>query len=434
MRSAQWAIGLGSAIAANAAFAADIPVKVVAAPPPAAAVWELTINSEARYYSWHSTRGFPTTPTLVPQTGAPARGTQVYVPFAFQLVGRPVDDFKVELLARSGYVSARQSIGAVSGEAAGALDSVLSSTVTYLGVPGVQPFASFNLNLPTGKTLLPGSNALARGDADLVDIPAFGEGLNVGGTLGLNVPVTTSLVVTASAGFTDRGAFDREAFFTPGIGAAGMTRLDPGDVLTLYGGFGWRIGALTIQGSGTFTTETETTYDGRPAYRSGSRYTATGVLAYVLTETLSSTVTASFSHYEKNDVRRPFPPPLDVPLAREAFNSNSNVTKVNFDATYKSGAFELGPLASFLYRDRNGWDPTTFQFVPAKTTWSAGGSARYAITREVTLTARAEHRWTRENESPDKIFAPFVTPVPGSGVPIVDSRGWTVSLGAIARL
>ena len=89
-------------------------------------------------------------------------------------------------------------------------DTVASGTITYLGLTGLQPFASLNLNLPTGRAALFGSSANARMDGDLVEIGSFGEGLNVGPTVGFNLPVNNTLMLTGSVGYTRRGSFERE--------------------------------------------------------------------------------------------------------------------------------------------------------------------------------------------------------------------------------
>ena len=105
-------VGLSAAIAAmSSAYAADMPVKASPPAPVAASSWDFTVNQDVRYFSWSSTpRGFPT--SLAPG----GHGTEVYAPLAFQAVGRPADDLKLEVLTRGGYVSAHQSVGGSSGQ------------------------------------------------------------------------------------------------------------------------------------------------------------------------------------------------------------------------------------------------------------------------------------------------------------------------------
>ena len=84
----------------------------------------------------------------------------------------------------------------------------------------------------------------------------------------------------------------------------------------------------------------------------------------------------------------------------ERFNSNSNVYRVGLQHLFPVEQFQIGPTVSFLYRDHNGHNSTTLQFVPQKTRWAAGMLGQYALNTTVTLNARVEHVWTRENESP----------------------------------
>ncbi len=55
-------------------------------------------------------------------------------------------------------------------------DTVASGTLTYLGWQGVQPFASLNANLPTGRATLFGPAANARMDPDLSISPHLAKG------------------------------------------------------------------------------------------------------------------------------------------------------------------------------------------------------------------------------------------------------------------
>ena len=84
-------------------------------------VWETTFNTDARYFSWTSSRGFPATTTTSASGGS---GSQLYVPTAIGLNGRPNDDWKLEFLARSGVFWSRQSSAGMTGEASGTVGSL----------------------------------------------------------------------------------------------------------------------------------------------------------------------------------------------------------------------------------------------------------------------------------------------------------------------
>ena len=68
----------------------------------------------------------------------------------------------------------------------------------------------------------------------------------------------------------------------------------------------------------------------------------------------------------------------------ERLNSNSNVYRVGLQHLFPIDQFQIGPVASFLYRDHNGYNSTTLQFVPQKTRWTAGMLAQYAPNATVT--------------------------------------------------
>ena len=192
------------------AFAADLITK---APPLAPAPpWTTTFDTEVRYSSWERTEG------NVP--GRPnQKGTQVYVPISLSTVGLVAKDWRVELFARGGYVSTDRSAQAFSplfttvpfatGTSRTTTDTIMTGTVTYLGIDGVQPYYSLNLNLPTGQTVLRNFSGIARTDPDLVDVGTFGEGFNNAHTLGLNIPITTNTVFTINGGYTSKGSYNR---------------------------------------------------------------------------------------------------------------------------------------------------------------------------------------------------------------------------------
>src|SRR5262249_36880598 len=145
----------------------------------APARWVNTFDTSVRYYAWSNTIG--------------GSGSQLYVPYAAQTVGRPNDDWKIEFLIRSGYISSRQSANGASAEAESLTDTTLSSTFTYLGWNGVHPFVSMNINMPTAHKSN-GSAPTAKPDSDLVKTPIFGQGWNVGPSAGASIAIDRSLI------------------------------------------------------------------------------------------------------------------------------------------------------------------------------------------------------------------------------------------------
>ena len=178
--------------------------------------WFLSGATDLRYFSWDGNRGFlgnaPSDQASFPGNAPSnqASGQELYAPVAFELVGRPSDDFSIDFIARGGWVWARQSAPGLTGEVDTITDTAFSGTVTYYGWKGIQPFVSLGMNLPTGKPALFGPSANARMDPNLVDIATFGEGFNIGPTVGFTLPVSKDLLLTLSAGHTWRGTSTRQ--------------------------------------------------------------------------------------------------------------------------------------------------------------------------------------------------------------------------------
>ena len=325
---------------------------------------------------------------------------------------------KFEFVGRAGYVDSKQTTPGLSGSVSHLTDTVGSATWTYLALPGVHPYLSLNVNAPTGKSVLPGTDGFARMDPDLVDIPTFGEGWNFGATLGANVAFAQNVIGSLAVGHTIRNSYDRD---NPGpTGSLGIINLSPGDVTTINAALGFRHGALTSQISGSYSHEGATSFAGVPAFQLGDRIIVLSQSSYAWNEASVTSLTVSWNHFQKNRVLSP--PPFFV---SEAFNSNSNVYRVRLEHAFSFGTWSVGPIVSWLLRDENAYSPTAFQFVPAKTRWSAGGTARYQVNDRSLFYATVEHIWIEEENRP-------VAP-PGGAVPDISQRGWAATVGGTFR-
>jgi hypothetical protein len=280
--------------------------------------------------------------------------------------------------------------------------------------------------------VLRGTSGRARLDPDFVDVPTFGEGFNIGPTIGANIPIMANLLLNISAGYTRRGEFKREGQLDAFTGIQGLSSLNPGENYTLSSSLNYSEGAFTGQVTLSYVHDTATSIDGIRTFRSGNRFSVNSSGTYAFDENWSTTLTAMFSHGQANFAANPA---LGLPdLAREQINSNSNLYRIGLEPTYRvNPAFALGPTASFLYRDRNAYNALTSQFVPAKTRYTLGGFANYSVTDTITMTARVERVWTREDSNPDKFEPAFNLIVPGSGVERLSFNGWQVSGGVSAR-
>lgn len=397
------------------------------AEPPA---WSVTYNQEHRYISWSGTRGTPANFA----NGQPGKGSQFYMPFGLELAGQPHSDVKVELLLRSGYVQASQrSAGGLSGSVSTYLDTTLGGTVTYLGFAGIQPYVSMNISLPTGRSVLWGNSAFARMDPDLVDVPTYGEGFNFGPTAGVNIPLADNLLIGLGVGYTNRGAYERDSVLA-GNGVSNLTlplsRFNPGDSVSYNASVAYAPGPWTLNAALTYVTTTRTTLDGGFAGRPRPTISLSGGAAYQWDERNRSSLTASWSFTGRNDILDPA-----LQIVAEPFNSNSNIYRLAFDQTYKLNEdWTIGLTGSWLYRDANAYLPISASFVPAKTRWSAGAVAQYAVNKAIGLNARVERIWIRERDKPDVIDIVNCGGVcPGSAVPALNYDGWLVSLGGTVQ-
>ncbi len=376
---------------------------------PAAPTWSTTFNTDVRYSGWTNTLG--------------GSGSQMYAPLGVQLSGRPNPDWKFNFLLRGGAIWSRQSTPTASSTVSTPTDTNFTPTATYLGWNGITPFVSVSFNLPTAKKASAPNTTQSNNktDPDIVPTPAFGEGFNVGPTIGANINISESFVLGLGAGYTYRGPFDQ-------AGTTTLSRFNPGDVYTLNSTLAYSGDLLSVQGSLAYSWETTTTQDGVALYRAGGRIIAGLKAAYTWNDNWGTKVGVNYSHFEKNYV-----PATGVPdLVREAFNSNSDVTKLSLEVPYTGSNYTVGPTVGFLYRNRNGYDPTTFQFLAAKTSWNAGVGGSIAVSKQLTLNLSLQHIWVSEGGSPTKIDATNAV-VPNSAVPESSTNAWVASIGGSVR-
>jgi hypothetical protein len=422
------AVGLLSlaTLGVSAAHANETTSTAAAASASTLPPWTVTFATETHFYAWQSTRGYPTGGS----TGH-GSGSEVYTPFAFQVSGYPNENVKVEFLIRGGWVDARQSTSGESGHVSTITDTVTSGTVTYLGLNGLQPFVSLNTNIPTGQSSLNGFATYARMDPDLVGLASFGEGFNVGPTIGVNIPFTRDLMATLSVGYTWHGQFTQESTqsLEPPMAQA-STPVKPGSDLTFTGAIAYASGAISTNLTGSISKSTTTDINGVAYFRPGTRYLLSASLSYQWSPTLGvSTIKASGAHSNNNDVQF-----LLIPeLTQEPFDTNSNVFAVSIQHLFPVGKFAIGPEASYLVRDHNGYNPDTLQFVPAKRNYTVGVLAQYPAGNHVTFNAELDHVWTHENDNPapggtkESVFAD--SSFPASYIPAISSVAWQGSIG-----
>jgi hypothetical protein len=388
-------------------------------------MWIVSYNAEIRYFSWQNTRGFPTDVAPLNGTG---HGTQVYAPMSLSLTGNPSPNWRYDFVIRGGFVSSSQTTSGERGSVDTAVDTQFSSTVTYNGLTGVQPFAAMLINAPTGRSALYNTARFARMDGDLVDQGTYGEGWNFGPTLGVNIPLSPALMLTLSGGYTQRNPFAKESG-NPITGLITDTvSIKNGDEATVTAALGYAQGPLSLQGSGSYSWDavSQSSIFGLQdynRYQVGPRSTISGSASYAIDAMWSVYTNGFWVHTEKNNV-------LDntgLLLIPEGFDSNSNLYRVNAGVNYRfANGLTVGPTASYLYRDVNGYDPTTFSFVPAKTRYAVGGVANYNVTNKINVNAKLERVWIRENVNPGP---PAFFPI----VPFMSGDAWVAAADVTAN-
>lgn len=418
--------GLVAAVGPVRAAEDGMPASAESAP----ANWNATIASDARYFSWDSDRGSPS--TTAPTTGD-GHGWQYYVPFALQIAGQPNENFQLSVLGRGGWVKAEQSTAGLTGKVETMTDTAVTGNLAFVGLAGVQPFVALSVNVPTGRSALRGTGAFARMDPDLVEIASYGEGLNFGPTFGASIPITSTILATVSVGHTWRGEFVRESSIDeldPSNQAS--SDVDPGGVWTFTGGLGYQGESFAANVALAVSEEDETEVDGVPLYKPGRRFSVTGGAAFDWPLDLgTTTLSGAWAHGERNQV-------LFLggsALVAEPFNTNSDVWRVGLEHLVPAGPIWLGPVGSFLSRADNSYDATTLQFVPQKERWSAGALVRAEAGEHLVFKVQAEHVWTHEHERRAIFGQQFSVLanafIPGSGaVPNVSSEGWQIVVGA----
>jgi hypothetical protein len=413
-------VALIAAMWPSLAGAADVELG-----PPANAVaepWQAVFNAEARYISWNSSGGNSGITPGVGQGGG--SGQQLYLPVALQITGRPAQDLKLEMFVRGGEIWTRQSTGNGFVEFSGPTDTIVGFTSTYQGWAGVQPFVALNVNLPTGRTIINGSSSNSKMDSELVPTPVFGEGLNVGPTVGANYLINESLIASLGVGYTNRGTYQR--VFDPANPATGTMPYNPGDVLTGNGSLAYQGDRGTVLFSASYSTESTTQMNGVPFYRAGDRIILSAKGGYAWSDVWSSRLIVAYSHAAKDSVLSPG----GTSLVRERANSNGDVYRVSTDTTYNREAYSIGPTASLLFRAANGYESTAPEFQPQRLGWSAGIIASYRTGPQTSVNARVEYLWARQSNNPTD-FAPM--PIFGSAIPPVLTTGWLGSIAGVIR-
>ena len=323
-----------------------------------------------RFSTWQGTRG---TNVFAPERG---KGTQYYAPLSLGLTYERSGAYRIETKTTTGYASTHHDTVGQEASLDTLVDTQVATTVTFLSPEVFQPFIGMALNLPTGRSYLPGNTRFTRMDPDLVEIGTYGMGLNVNPTVGLTFAPNGSTAVSLGVGYAWMGAFTREAVdLTTGIFDA-IERVKPGDTFTANGTITTAIQNLTIAGSFAFMAETDLLRNGAPVGQKGNRFVANAVAVYAINDRWNFEGNLSWSYLGRDKVADP----VLGSLVDELKNSNSNVFILSAQPNYMlTERLKVGVNYSLLYRNANSYDVVQEQFVPAKLKQSAGIALAYAV-------------------------------------------------------
>jgi hypothetical protein len=252
-------------------------------------------------------------------------------------------------------------------------DTVLGGTLTYLGMSGLEPFLTIDLNLPTGQETLFGSEKNAIMDPDLVDQIRFGEGFNANFSAGAAIALSNRWVMTAAVGYNTRGDYVPDGDFP--------LEYDPADQLTAYLRAQYLDQVSMFAVSVKYFDEDMATLGGLDYFNSGDRINVSAEGTYQLSEKYVLTGYAMFEKSGKNQYLNFF---TGTTVDEEA-NGNGNVYHTQLSVIHLMGEVDVSLKATATMRDENDYDPVNDLFIPRRTTWDVGPGVDWHISERATL-------------------------------------------------
>ncbi len=384
---------------------------------PPASPWSVSYNQEVRYSSWSGDRGTPGSIAVMP-----GKGSQLYLPFGISLNGALNEDTKLQLGVSGGWVRSSQQTAGFAGQVATQTDTVFSGTMTYNGFDGYQPFVALSVNTPTGKAILKGNAAYARMDSDLVEVGSFGGGITIGPSVGVNIPLNPAFTLSFGAGLTVPIKFNVEGVFDSN-NVQGLTEVSPGRNTTVNASLGYQMGSVYLLVSTAYSVSGTTFINGTASYLPGASWSISGSGSYAWTPTSTTSVTASWSLSQKNQV-------YDAGLEKLVYderNANNPYYRARIEHTFDFDAWSVGPFVNWMRRNVNTYDPIHYLFTPPKTRWGLGAAVKYKVSDKVVLNASIERIWVHEYENPDKPFFGVVA------VPALNYTGLSMVIGGTVQ-
>jgi hypothetical protein len=329
-------------------------------------------------------------------------------------------EISLDSTLRLGVVKSSQTSPSYAGSYAGPIDTTFSSTATYIGGDWFRPYLMVDLNLPTGESFLRQTNTRAKMDPDYVEVSSFGQGFDIGATLGSSLTLSDQWSIDLSVKHMRPGAYKLDGPIIVATGEQPTLRSQPGSSLSTAAGLMFSQAPYDASLKATLTQSSVSYNDGVPSVRGGDSLNISALLMAALSDDWSLSVTSNLTISKKNQV-------LDSKFNNflvESANANSTLFKTEVYLAQKWDGWSAGPVASITKRNANQFDPRTYNFVPAKTMGAVGMRVKREHDETTTFNFDAQYFRARENPSPEKVADGIV--IQDSALPALHHSGFKI--------
>jgi hypothetical protein len=274
---------------------------------------------------------------------------------------------RLDLSARGAYIISENESPLSEGRVSTFSDTVVGATVSIDRFTDWQPFLTLDMNLPTGKETLKGTQKNAVMDPDLVPLVRFGEGFNLNFSVGVTYLVPDSKwAITGAVGYNWRGEYvadgDLDESYNPGDQLTALIRAQylSDDIY----------GAISVQ----YFDEDISSLAGVPYFNPGNQIEINAEGTYVIDKVQSVSASLFYTTSGKNEY-------LDF------FTNDLIKENVEGNGDYYFGQIaysriltaEIGGTVSATYgvRTENDYVPVDDLFLPARSYWDVRLSADY---------------------------------------------------------
>lgn len=262
-------------------------------------------------------------------------------------------------------------------------DTTLGGTFTYLGIKGLEPFLTIDMNLPTGTATLHGEEKNAIMDPDLVDQIRFGEGFNINPSIGAAYELSNRWVLSAAVGYNTRGSYVPDGDIPSLANLFSRLSYDPGDQLTGYVRAQYLDETSFFAAAVKYFDEEMSTLGGIDYFNPGDRIEVTVEGTTALTDSLLITGYGLFTTSESNQYLNFF----TLTTVDEEANGNGDVYYASLALIYTMEEVDLSFGGSYMMRDENDYDPVNDLFIAQRTAWDAGPGIDWRVAENAVLSA-----------------------------------------------